>query len=258
MPGLSTLEIMKVVDQYIGSTSGYLKDFSYRDFVSFFSDYCGLDLDVAKHEGNNREVLLYILKSSTPHEQAKILRGVLEKFPVVSNPYGIDDQFRAQRRTKERFKEIEKIAERLEKDSIISGLDLKITSTTVEEAIKDGEILIKTSGASRAVDRYHTALHGHLGLICDLTNIDRIDKESLTSLFKKIRSSHPAFQNSGLQDDKTNKVLLSMANIIDTLQPIRNHSSPAHPNDQLLEEDEAWLVIHAVKTILHYLDSKLS
>jgi hypothetical protein len=38
-----------------------------------------------------------------------------------------------------------------------------------------------------------------------------------------------------------------------------NHNaSPAHPNEALLAEPEAMLVINAAKTILHYLDNKLT
>ena len=54
------------------------------------------------------------------------------------------------------------------------------------------------------------------------------------------------------------RVLLSLGTILDALNPIRNLGSVAHPNIELLEENEAMLVINTAQTVLHYLNSKLS
>jgi Abortive infection C-terminus len=39
---------------------------------------------------------------------------------------------------------------------------------------------------------------------------------------------------------------------------LRNNASVAHPNEALLDEPEAMLAINAARTILHYLDAKLT
>jgi hypothetical protein len=44
---------------------------------------------------------------------------------------------------------------------------------------------------------------------------------------------------------------------MDALNPIRNNASIAHPNQDLLEKEEALLVINVARTLLHYLDSKI-
>ncbi len=44
---------------------------------------------------------------------------------------------------------------------------------------------------------------------------------------------------------------------MDSLNPIRNHASLAHPNENLLDKDEAMLFINVVRTLLQYLDEKL-
>ena len=49
-----------------------------------------------------------------------------------------------------------------------------------------------------------------------------------------------------------------MGAILDALNPVRNRASVAHPNPSLLEQHEAMLVVNSTRTILHYLDSKLS
>lgn len=54
------------------------------------------------------------------------------------------------------------------------------------------------------------------------------------------------------------KVLKSCANILDAFLPVRNQASVAHPNQELLDEPEARLVINVGWSLLHYLDSKLS
>jgi hypothetical protein len=75
-------------------------------------------------------------------------------------------------------------------------------------------------------------------------------------LYKNIRDNHPAFHTSGHREQDIKRILQSMSTIIDTLQPVRNKASLAHPNP-LLEEPEAMLVINSTRTILHYLDSKV-
>lgn len=53
------------------------------------------------------------------------------------------------------------------------------------------------------------------------------------------------------------RLLRSFGTIVDTLNPLRNKASIAHPNKALLSEPEAILVINAVRTILHYFDEKI-
>ena len=48
-----------------------------------------------------------------------------------------------------------------------------------------------------------------------------------------------------------------MSSVVDTLNTLRNTASLAHPNDALLDDEEAMLAINAAQTILHYLDPKL-
>ncbi len=45
--------------------------------------------------------------------------------------------------------------------------DLKITGSTINQAIEDAKTLLTTQGATSAVDRVHTVLHGYLKNICD-------------------------------------------------------------------------------------------
>jgi hypothetical protein len=80
----------------------------------------------------------------------------------------------------------------------------------------------------------------------------------MSGLFGLIRSQHPAFADLGPRKDEILQVLRSMSGIMDAMNPIRNESSVAHPNKDLLDPPEAAFVINTARTILHYLDMKLS
>src|SRR5206468_6586287 len=83
--GMSQKEVMRLVNLYIGVEAGYLGDFSYRTHREFYPLYCDLDLNPDEYEGTTRERFIETLSSRPLHEQAKIIRGVLEKYPVGSS-----------------------------------------------------------------------------------------------------------------------------------------------------------------------------
>ena len=134
--------------------------------------------------------------------------------------------------------------------------DLKINSAIVERAIGDVEALIQTSDAVSGVDRIHTTLHGYLRAVCDVENIVYSKDDSMTKLFKLLRQHHSALQDLGSRSQDIERILQSSASIMDALNPIRNNASVAHPNEDLLNKEEAMLVINIVRSLLHYLDAK--
>lgn len=249
MAGLTKSEIMKIVNRYIGVSGGYLGDFSYRTHAEFYSEYCDLDIDPSQYGETTRERFIAILSISPPHVQAKIVRGVLERFPLNSQ-YNLDT------RTKELYEDLLGFVTRIEVTSPVLSPDPKINSAVVERAIGDVETLIKTSGPVSGVDRIHTALHGYLRAVCDVENISYSKDDSMTKLFKLLRHHHPALLNLGARSQDIERILQSSASIMDTLNPIRNNASVAHPNEDLLNKEEAMLVINITRTLLHYLDAK--
>jgi hypothetical protein len=77
---LKQSEISKVVSKYIGVSGGYLGDFLYRSHHEFYLEL-DLDNDPYKYDGTTRERFIKILSESSPAVQAKILEGVLTRFP---------------------------------------------------------------------------------------------------------------------------------------------------------------------------------
>jgi len=245
---LTRPEAYKVVNDYIGVSGGYLGDFSYRSHEEFYPYYCDLDIDVQKYRpGTTREVFMRILEDVQAPAQAKILKGVLSKYPPDDNGY-----------RKKLASEIQGMIGRLEGAPVVGSPSPKITTATVERAISDAETLIQKSGATSGVDRVHTALHGYLIAACDDAKILYPKDPDLTQLIKLLRQQHPKLQNLGTRAQDITQVLRSMAAILDALNPVRNRASVAHPNPQLLDQAEAMLVVNATRTILHYLDGKLS
>lgn len=133
--------------------------------------------------------------------------------------------------------------------------DLKITGATINQAINDAKILLNTQGATSAIDRVHTVLHGYLKQVCSDSNIKYADDATINTLFNLLKTNHPALTS---QNNNTDQILKSLGNVLDKLNPVRNNLSLAHPNQTLLEQDEAMFVINTVNTVLAYLNIKFS
>lgn len=133
---------------------------------------------------------------------------------------------------------------------------LEITSDVVERALRDAERLLATEGATSGVDRVHTAFHGYLRAVANRTGLTVSDNANVTELFKAIRERHPSFQQQRPRQTDIDKVIRSLASVVDALNPVRNLASVARPNEALLEEAEAMLVINSVRSLLHYLNSR--
>lgn len=247
---LAKSEIYEIVNDYIEVHDGYLGDFSYRTHSEFYPYYCDLDIKPNDIKGTTREKFIKIIENEEPSNQAKILKGILKKYPVS---FFTEEKKVAKQKL---FVEIQEIIKRLEEFPQIPAPELIITSEVVERAINDAKVLVKKSGAISGLDRIHTVLHGYLKAVCCKGNIAFPEGADINQLFKILKGNHPAFQTDGNRKQDIDKILMSLSNIINTLNPIRNNASVAHPNDNLLEEGEAMLVINTAQTLLHYLNTK--
>ena len=249
--GLTKGEILRIVNNYIGVEGGYLGDFSYRTHEEFYPLYCDLDInpfDYLQH-GTTRERFIVVLEKSPPDAQAKIVRGVLSKYPAGSSPL----------RTEGAHAAVVALAERLEgSGTSVAGTPPAFTSQVVLRALDDAETLMKTSGPTSAVDRVHTALHGHLRFLCDEAGISYERDDTMVGLLKKLRKEHPSLQDLGARAQDIDTVLRASGSILDALNPVRNTASVAHPNEALLGREEARLVINVGRSLLVYLDSKVA
>jgi hypothetical protein len=246
---LTQQEVMRVVNRYIGVSGGYLGDFSYRTHADFYPEYCGLDIDPYAYEGTTRERFIQILSTQPPRNQAKILRGVIERL-------GENDETDPARLRLRR--EMQTWIARLKEAPAVELDTPARTRDVVVRALADADELIRTNGATSAVDRIHTALHGHILALCEAASIE-VDRETtIARSLRLLRENHPALAASGPRADDLSRVLGGMATVLDALNPLRNNASVAHPNKELLDEPEAHLAINAARTVFAFLDTKLS
>lgn len=244
---LTRQQVMKVVNRYIGVAGGYLGDFSYRTHADFYPEYCDLEIDPYTFEGTTRERFIEILSTRPPHEQAKILRGVLDRFGDDA-----DHPNRSQLRP-----ELEEWIGRLDGAPAVSLETPKQTRDVVVRALADADELIRANGATSAVDRIHTALHGHVLALCEAIGLT-VDREtSMNRALKLLRQNHPSLAASRPRADDITRILGALATVLDSLNPIRNNASVAHPNTELLDDADAHLAINAARTVFAFLDAKL-
>lgn len=249
MSALTSQEIHRLVYDYIGVEAGYLVGFSYSSHQEFYPYYCGLDIDPLKLTMTTRERFIHILQNASPIDQAKILRGTLVKLPPQSDEA---------HRKSELATEIESWARRCEGMVVPASITLSITSELIDRAISDAEVLIRENGATSGLDRIHTMIHGYLLAMCDSAGVTCSKEANITALFGLLRHQHPRLHPTGPRSEDVTRLLRALAQILDVLNPLRNHASIAHPNLQLLGEDEARLVINAARSFMQYVTRKLS
>lgn len=146
-----------ITNSYIGVNGGYLGDFTYKTHEEFYPYFCDLNISPAAYEGTTRQRFLGILEKADAPTQAKILKGVLKKYPV--------DSFTAEQQEykKTTAKEIEELIRRLESGQAVGNEQLYVTNATVERAIQDTNFYRWTQYACRQ----HSALGKRGGLKYD-------------------------------------------------------------------------------------------
>jgi len=240
-------EVSRIVYGYIGVSGGYLGDFSYSKLAEFFTVNCDLELDNSASEGTSRERFMYVLQSSPPHIQARILRALLERNPqpTATGPVVMQPE------------EVLRLVSRLEGLPVPASSPVN-ASEAVRRALADAESLLNSQTASSAVDRVHTALHGYARNLCDQSGIGYEESDTVQKLLKLISLHHPRLQEDEQVATFISGILGPLGTVVDRINEARNTRSLAHPNDNLLGESEAMLVINIVRTLLHYLEAKLS
>jgi len=251
--GMTSRERRILVDDYIGVTDGYLRGFSYNDHEAFYHRYCDLDYDVAelrRRHGSTRRTFEAILKDAAPHEQAKIIRGSIAKARTWEY-YNKDEKADLE-------KQLLEIAARLEVGGHVASPVLTSTTETVRMALDAAELLLKERGPVQALDRAHTALHGHLKKICADRKIPVVKSDpDMMELFGLLRDHCPELK-AAAHDEHAKKFFRSVASGLDSLNHIRNRGTLSHPNDLLLGAAEAEYFINQSRASLKYIDSKLS
>ncbi len=79
----------------------------------------------------------------------------------------------------------------------------------MQRALADAEALLKTRGPVSAVDRLHTALHGHLVHVCREAGIALGNDPSVTQRWSVLIAQHPSLQIPDVRREDIKKILRS-------------------------------------------------
>ena len=132
------------------------------------------------------------------------------------------------------------------------GYEIKITgcANSVLVAISDAEDAIQKGKYESAVDRLHTALHGYIESLLKNYSINIEKDENLPSMYSKLCKYYEA--TYGVKK-RIGEILRSGSGMIHYINEIRNKNTLAHPNPELIQNEEAILVIKLVDALFEYI-----
>lgn len=145
-------------------------------------------------------------------------------------------------------------------NGLIERPDLSYDFEFVVKCLDQCQTLISNHSFGSAVDRAHTALHGYMKEICKASELEVLGAHpKIQDYWSEIKSRHPKF-NVDVMEYHTpiNQVVGTIGKVIDKINDLRNNKTFSHPNDEILGEDEARLVINLSRVFLQYIDSKVS
>lgn len=114
--------------------AGYLGDFSCRTHTNSYPEYCDMDINPNNYEGTTRERFIAILTSLEPRDQARVLKGVIERFPPDKGP----------ETRQPAHAEVLSLIERLEASPLVTAHTPQITSDVVLRALTKAAIQLPT------------------------------------------------------------------------------------------------------------------
>lgn len=100
-------------------------------------------------------------------------------------------------------------------------------------------------------------MYGFLKGACSDAGIAFESDATPNQLLKLLLDGHPALQDLGPRGQEIRRLIRTSASIVDAMGTLRNRASLAHPNEELLDQEEALLVINLARSLLRFLDAKL-
>lgn len=248
---------------YIGGSGGYLGNFTYASHAQFYPMFCGIDIDPNQYEGTTRQRFTMILSNSEPSIQSKILQGVIDKCTIEE----FEERFNEGYLTKQEFDQKKRIHSNilnwiqiLNGQGLVEIKDLVYNYKFVQDTLDQCQTLISQHNCQSAVDRAHTALHGYLKETCKNAGLSiKENNPKIQDYWSKLKQEHPSFLFDHTQSHlPINQIVNAIGKVLESLNEIRNNKSFSHPNEEIIGESEAKLVINLFQSILQYIDNKVS
>lgn len=127
---------------------------------------------------------------------------------------------------------------------------------TIEKALLDAEHFMQMGNYSSAVDRIHTILYGYLRLKLEQKGIEYEESDTIMQLYSKLHNSLEELESSKI-NGLVKTAIRSASGVVDAINTIRNKHSLSHPNEEIIDEPEAKLVIGLSKHIFDYIEGRV-
>ena len=128
-------------------------------------------------------------------------------------------------------------------------------SKTLSKTIEDAEEFIKKGKYLSAIDRVHTTLHGYLRWRLDSMGIEYNESETLMQLYSKLHNNLNIAPESSEINEIIKTAIRSASGVINSINTARNKHSLSHPNNDIIGNKEAKLLIGLSKFIFDYIES---
>ncbi|AVX19623.1 Abortive infection C-terminus [Carboxydocella sporoproducens DSM 16521] len=209
------------------------KSHIYFEYTSIFT----------RREWNTYSAILHI---RTPYDNIKVLEENKDKiFRIAERIFGKQDDYYLTDIS------IDVLIEQFE----VVDFSLLGKTETIRRAISDAESFMKEGKYSSAIDRVHTSLHGYLRLLLDTKKVSYEESDTLMQLYSKLHNSLDPIENKEI-NNLIKSTIRSASAVIDSINTIRNKHSLSHPNEEIVGESEAKLVIGICKVLFDYIEGR--
>lgn len=253
MSNLSSLEKIKL-EKFFGMSSGYVLNFSNRNFREFFLDNFRIDIYDSKYDygsGSKANRLRSFWIKEPNHIVGKLISDLLD-YCKVQKQIGFQEFSLAE---KDLIGECNKIAERLKQDSTVENIDViqpyaddknfSLLAKSILESINNNE-------PETALDRLHTFVMRYIRQLCEKHQIVYDKDIPLHGLF----GGYIKFltQNKMIESEMTERILKSSIAILESFNKVRNDQSFAHDNP-ILNYNESILIFNNVANAIKFIES---
>ncbi|MBR3124467.1 MAG: abortive infection family protein [Mogibacterium sp.] len=123
-----------------------------------------------------------------------------------------------------------------------------------QKAAEDAEAFMREGNYDHAFDRIHTAFSDYIKHILAEHDVYFETDESVCALLTNLQEYYCSHVQPSDAGERIKTILLNTGGIIDTLNELRNNSTAAHPDGQMIEKREAQLAIGLINSIVDYID----
>lgn len=138
--------------------------------------------------------------------------------------------------------------------AVVSFQKIATRSGTIQKAVEDAEVFIREGKYDSALDRVHTASHGYLRQLLTEHGITCEEEDGLPALFSKLHGYYGDSIQPSDVGERVKGILRSAGGMINAVNELRNNNTIVHPNDQLIQAREAWLVIRILNAVVDYIE----